>query len=454
MTTPPLPRWGGNRRRFVASAAGLGTAGLGLRATAFAQATPGATPVAATPIVGGDQHLLVADPAVSTVYVYSIPDLRLTGQLDGVLFGVHNGALVLEDGRILFSDDATRELLAVTIDVAGVPSVAQRVAINSGNRLVWSSVDPDFTYYVGASQIPDSSTQVLNVVDLASFTNAEFAFEMLEEEELHAWLSGDPLTVYVSVGGQVDSYQLSHLMAGNQEPVASIQVEPGSHGAVADSAHDQFVLVTNTGLDVMDVAGGPAEYLANIPWDVDGFAGGRNARPRLHPDATHVFGRLSAPPETPEQWAEVEVTTHAGNVADHTARRFALGTGNVSGRWGISEPYVLFAGHDGVSGTAYLVSADSGEDTFGSVLASIPLDVPGNAATPGEDPTGGEGYLTTLTRDGALGFVVHGGDGVISVIDTASEAVVSTIEVPSPMTGSGYATVVESGVAPVDLFGR
>ncbi|MCA9859127.1 MAG: hypothetical protein KC438_05360 [Thermomicrobiales bacterium] len=438
--------WKTSRRTFNSALAGAGLV-LATGATrAFAQE---ASPAAES---GSGQYLFVADPAVSTVYIYSIPDLTLTGQLDDVFFGVHNGALVLPDGRILFSDDNTKDVVAVTIDDAGVPSISQRVAVNSGDRLVWSAVDPDLRYYAGASQIPDSTTQVLNLVDLEAFTNTELSFEMLEEEELHGWVSGD--YVYVSLGGQIDSYLLSDLLAGNAEPASQVPVELGSHGAVADPAHQQFLLVSNTGFEVVDIANGPAEYKGNIPWDVDGFTGGRNSRPRLHPDGEHIFGRLNPNPATPEEWADVEVSSHIADIHDLGATRTAVSMGNMGFRFGISDPYVLYAGHDGVTGAAYLVDADAGSDTYGQVVGTVPLELPTNAAQPGVDPAGTESYLTALTPDGALGFVVHGGDGTISVIDTATQEVVSTIEVPSPMTGAGYATVVDASAPLVDLFGR
>lgn len=448
------------RHRTTRRAVMAGTLGAAVAATSgvnFLAAQQAGTAVAgSSPVAEGSgaQYLLVADPEVSAIYIYSIPDLTLTGQLDDVFFGIHNGLLGLPDGRFLFSDDNTKEVVAVTIDAAGVPSVSQRVGVNAGNRLVWSSVDPQFRYYVGASQIEDSSVQIANVVDLATFTNTEIEIEMLGEEELHAWIAGDPATLYAAVGGQVNSYLLSDLEAGQAEPLEEVPVELGSHGAVADAVHQQFLLVTNTGFEVTDVSTGPALYSSLIPWDVDGFAGGRNSRPRLHEDGTHIFGRLNTTPETPEQWAEVEVTTHVADVANRTAQRFALGKGNFGFRWGISEPYVLFAGHDGVTGVACLVDADSASDTFGTVVGTVALDLPSGAATPGEDSTGTESYLTALTCDGATGFVVHGGDGLISVIDTESRSIVTTIEVPSSLTGSGYAAVVDAGVTPVDLFGR
>ncbi|HWV22888.1 MAG TPA: hypothetical protein VNZ58_01750, partial [Thermomicrobiales bacterium] len=403
-----------NRRSVMAGSVGAALAISGGMRHLSAQETPAASPT------GGEadsRHLIVADPEAAALYVYAIPGLELTGHVDDVVFGVHNGLLQLPDGRLVFSDDNTGEVLAVTIDAAGVPAVTQRVAVNSGNRLVWSSVDPEFRYLVGASQIEDSTVQVANVIDLATFTNTEYEIGLVGEEELHAWIAGDPAVLYASVGGEIHSHLLSDLEAGNATPIEVVPVELRSHGAVADAAHDQFLLVTNEGFEVTDISTGPALYRDLIPWDVDGFAGGRNSRPRLHNDGTHIFGRLNATPDDPTQWAEVEVTTHIANTADLTAQRFALGKGNFGFRWGISDPYVLFAGHDGVTGGAYLVDVDSDSETFGTVVGLVELDLPSGAATPGEDSAGTETYLTALTQDGALGFVVHGGDGIISVID-------------------------------------
>lgn len=444
------------RRGFVSSAAAL-PAALGVVTAAAAQATPDASPIA-SPVTGNGegagQYLLAADQEVSTVYVYSIPDLELTGRLDGVSLDKHGGTIGLPDGRILFTDDKKGEVLAAVIDANGAPSIAQRTGVNLGVGASWASVDPEFRYFVVTSYIEGTDAQVLNLVNLESFDNTEIPFQSREGEELTAWIGGDPSSVYVSIGGQIDSYLLSDLLAGDATPASSVPVELGSHGAVIDTVNDRFVLSTAAGFEVLSFTAGTVEHEELLPWDADGLQGGQNFRPRLAWDGIHILGVLTAEPDAPEAWADAGISSHITDLENDSVRRVPLGTGLVAGRWGISEPYALYAAYNGDGGNAFLFGVDESQPEFGTVVATIPLDLPTQAAMPGASNEGAEGYQTAISPDGTFGFVVHGGDGIISVIDTASRSVAGQIEVPSAMTGSGYVTVVEPGLAPVDLFAR
>lgn len=156
----------------------------------------------------------------------------------------------------------------------------------------------------------------------------------------------------------------------------------------------------------------------------------------------------------PEAWADAEISTHITHLDNDSVQRVSLGTGQVAGRWGISEPYALYAAYNGDGGNAFLFGVDESQPEFGTVVATISLDLPARAATPGESSEGAEGYQTTISPDGTFGFVVHGGDGIISVIDTEARTMSAQIEVPSAMTGAGYVAVVQPGLSPADLFGR
>lgn len=193
---PSLEAFATTRRRFIVSAAVL-PAALGAAIESAAQGTPGASPSAspvASPVAdsaeAGRQFLLAADQEASAVYVYSIPELELTGQLDGVSLDKHGGTIALPDGRILFADDKQGEALAVVIDDEGVPSIAQRTAVNLGAGASWASVDAAFRYFAITSYIEESADQILNLVDLESFENTEIPLQTREGEELTAWIGG------------------------------------------------------------------------------------------------------------------------------------------------------------------------------------------------------------------------------------------------------------------------
>lgn len=180
----------------------------------------------------------------------------MTGRLEDVSLDTHGGTIGLPDGRILFADGKTQEALAVVFDENGAPSIAQRTGLNLGAGASWASVDPDFRYFVVTSYIEETDAQILNLVNLESFENTEIPLQTREGEELTGWIGADPSSVYVSIGGQVDSYLLSDLLAGDATPASSVPVELGSHGAVIDTVNDRFALSTAAGFEVVSIAAG------------------------------------------------------------------------------------------------------------------------------------------------------------------------------------------------------
>lgn len=467
MTTRPTVRrmtsWQGSRRTVVKGALGAAggalTAGTALTAgVAGAQeASPVALPAASPVVAGAGPHLLVADSAVSAIYVYAVPGFELTGQLDGVGLAAHGGTFQLEDGRLYFGDTVEESVVELTISEAGLPEITRRAPATLGGGVSWMSADPSLAYLVVGSLADDETTQHLTIVDLASFESTVLEFAMAEPEEVHGWLLGAPLHLHVAVGGRIDSYVLDDLLAGDAEPVGSVAVDLGSHGGATDARNGRVIMAAGpgTGFEVLDAAGGPAVYAAQIPWDVDGLTGGRNARARVLRDGVHIFGVMTPALDDPTTWAEAVVSNHVTNADDLTAVRLPIAVGIVGGRWGLSDDLALWAGYDADGARAYLIDADAGSATFGTAVRTIDIAMPSNAATPGEDPAEAERSLVTaVTVDGAHGFVTIAGDGLIQALDLAAGTVVADIAVPSPMAGGGYVTVVQAGVAPVDLWGR
>lgn len=465
-TLTGVTSWRGSRRAAIALPIGgaLGTAtATGRAKSAFGRqsATPGATPGAtleASPFGGGTEpHLLVADRETSSIYIYSIPGFALTGQLDEIGFAIHGGSLLLEDGRVLFADTLNNEIVALTVSADGVPAIAQRVPATLGGGVAWISANPGLSHLVVGSLTEDATTQHLNIVDLASFDNTALEFGMAEQEEVHGWLLGDPLHLHVAIGGQIDSYLLSDLVAGTREPLASVPVELGSHGGATDGENGRILYATGsgTGFEVLNVAGGAATYATQIPWDVDGLEGGRNARPRMLRDGVHIFGVMTPDLDDPSLWAETMVSNHITNTDDLTAVRLPIDVGTLGYRWGLSEQHALWAGYNADGARAYLLDANPESGMFGTAISTIEIAMPANAAIPGEDFADTESYImTAITPDGAWGFATISGDGVIQAIDLEAGSVVADIAVPSPLAGGGYTTVVQAGIVPIDLWAR
>lgn len=451
--------WRASRRAVVGAGLAAGAAGIAASRGALAQdtatpvASPGATPVAGEP----GRYLFVGDRSATTVAVYSIPNGELAGQVDNLGFGTHGGSLLLEDGRLLFADTLNDEIVALAIDEAGLPRISQRVPARLGGGVAWIAANPTFSHLAVGSLTDDEEVQFLNVVDLATFENTALEFEMNEPEEITAWLLNDPLNIYVAIGGQINAYLLSDLLGGNLEPINTAQVELGSHGGATDAANSRIFYTTapGTGFEVLEVAGGAISYLTQIPWDVDGLTGGRNARPRMTNDGRHIFGLMTPGLDDPTQWAETMVSNHITNTTELTAVRLPIDTGNFGYRWGISDRYALWAGYNATGGTVYLIDADAASDTFGTVAATMPIDLPTNAAVPGEDFADTDTYVTAITADSRYGFVAISGDRMVKVFDLEQQAEIGDIAIDLPLSGyDGYLAVIETGIVPVDIWGR
>ncbi|HEV2529142.1 MAG TPA: hypothetical protein VGT61_11915 [Thermomicrobiales bacterium] len=452
------------RRSVLAgSLAAIGAAATGSRALAQ---TPGATPVA-SPVAGGTSapFLMVTDREEPTLWFYSIPDGRLTGRLDNLFMASHGSAFQLPNGRLILGrlgdqevDLGGQSIDALVLDDQGVPSIVASVPATFGESAAWIVVDPGLTTLVfGSLREGDDVTQILNVVDLASFTNTELEFEMNEPEEITAWLLGDPLHLYVSVGGRIDSYDLAALLGGNTTPLGSVDVDLGSHGGATDAARDQLFYVTEpgTGMEVLDVSSGVAEYVTQIPWDIDGRTGGYNARANVSGDGYHIFGVLTGNTEDPTRWAEFVCDLHVINMADLTATRTPIGTGAFTTRWAMGGKVALAAGYNADGGTAYAIDTDVESETFATVVQEIPVNVPTNGQVAGEwDDEAQIYYVCAITPDDMYGFVTIPGDGLVQVLDLAAGEVIGEIATETDLSGFGYSKVIQGGITPVDLWGR
>jgi hypothetical protein len=444
-----------HRRAFIGGA--LAAAGLaaGWPAVSLAQATPSA--MQADAMAGDGRYLFVGDRTQNQVALYSIPGFALAGVVEGVTFGTHGGAFLLPDGRLVFADARAGEIVALTVDADGTPGISHRVDADLGGGVAWIAASPNLSHLAVGSLQDDEATQFLNIVDLATFENVSITFAMNEPEELTAWLLNDPLHVYVAIGGQINSYRLDDLLAGEQEPLGSVQVELGSHGGATDVNNGQLFYTTapGTGFEVLSTENGVAEYVTQIPWDLDGLTGGRNARPRVTADGRHIFGLMTPGLDDPTAWAETVVSNHVTDMDDRSAVRLEIGTGNFGYRWGLSDRYALWAGYNANGGTVYLLDADSTSDAFGTVIATMPVAVPTNAAVPGEDVSGTDTYATAITADSRYGFVSINGDRLVKVFDLEQQQEIAEIAIDVPLAGyDGFLTVVEPGIAPFDLWGR
>ncbi len=76
-----------------------------------------------------------------------------------------------------------------------------------------------------------------------------------------------------------------------------------------------------------------------------------------------------------------------------------------------------------------------------------------NGPLPGMPAAGTERRFVAITPDGGHAFATHGGDGKISVVDTATLSV-EQMTVPTALRGGGYITAIQRGLRSVDLIAR
>jgi hypothetical protein len=164
---------------------------------------------------------------------------------------------------------------------------------------------------------------------------------MKGDDELGVALGGNPLTAYVRVTGEVQTYLVADVVAGTAaEPLDVMPVGFGGRGEAF--VHDQGPLVTSTreAMEILEVDGPRIVGHREIAWDADGREGGRNGRMRLTSDATRIYGAVAAPVAA-EEWVSRVNDGHSANLADGSSRRVELANGIIS-RFAISAPYALF----------------------------------------------------------------------------------------------------------------
>lgn len=451
-------RHSANRRQVVASAAGV--AALAAGKAVGQSSTPQATPAAATPVAGGSQHLFVADAAAELITIYSVPEGVKTGQIEGMKFGTHAGTFLMPDGRLFFADANAQEIVVMRVDDAGAPQIEATIPGTLGQSVAWISADPSMTWLTFGSLMghgEEGEEEHLNVINTTDYTNLDLAFAMERPEEIHGWLLGDPLYLHVAVGGRIDSYDFAAVQAGEMEILASVEVDTGSHGGASDGVNGRVFYVTGPGFgfDVLD-GNGPATYLTQIPWDLDGESGGRNARARVTADGRHIIGVMTPELEDTSVWADTMISNHVTNMDTLEAKRIPIDTGAFGYRWDVGQKIAMWVGYNAEGNHAYLLDADASSATFGESLGAIDIAMPSNPWIAGEAwADGQEGYVpSTMTKDDAYGFVTISGDGLIQIIDLQNRAVIGEITLDSPMVGGGYTTIVESGVQRADLWGR
>lgn len=464
-------------------------------------------------------YLMVSDGAAAKVHFYRVPGMTLTGTLTGVKLGssgsappgadpaantpLHGGTIVLPDGRILVNDESQQRTMAIKLNAAGVPSIVNSVSSRLGTEAPWTAVDPLFRYYAVASNGggPSPDTEILNLIDLRTFTNTQLEIPLKgTTEDLTPFFGGNPLTLFAGVGGnEMRAYNVATLLRGNVTPTGTFPMGPNSHGGFSSpvtgtigittgpqppnlgTAPNQTPNPANLGLDVFDVACGPLRCNSRfgavfpciltlctslkspvtVPWNADGLTLAKGNRVRVMADGAHIMTPLNVDqtPNIATDWKDVRLDAHVTDLVSKTARRINVGTGATSRGFPVSQTFavepIIRPKVPGGKDQLKIIDVRPSSPTYLQIVRTVDLDQMINGPVDGAAPTYPtyERRFAAITPDGRHAFVTRGGDGKIDMVDTSTGAV-TTVTVPTSLTGGGHITAFQVGRIPWDLSGR
>lgn len=421
------------------------------------------SPAAAAPTAG---YLIVGDVSAGKLYLYDALDFSLVATFDDLAVGAHAGIVALADGRVLIPDDRNKQLVVLRLGQGAAPMVERRVPmpIPLPSRYAWAAADPKGEVFAAANLDSDEGVKLLTLVDLKTYAAKQFRVDVgAADAEFNVVVGGDPKpVVFLHLAERVDAYRVADLMRPEAKingildeaikPTSTLPLARGGHSDSYSAPTSKWTGSTLRGFEIATLQGGALAGHKTLSWEADERGGGRNARQRLTHDGRHVFGPLNAS-VPPAEWAQAEVDLHWVDLAGETTKRVPLARGAV-GRGGVSARLAVYASIHPDGDHANLIDVDPASPSFRQVTVRVPLAKLADGPVPGQPTAGKEGRHAAITPDGRFAFVTHGGEGRISVIDTAAKAVVRTITTPTPLRGGGYIVGVQPGAASADFSAR
>ncbi|MFI6520327.1 hypothetical protein ACIBF1_32585 [Spirillospora sp. NPDC050679] len=424
-------------------AAAAGGLVLGLLAPAQASASQTAGP-----------RLVVADPAAGKVHVYAVPGHRRLATVSGRTFADHAGLLPLKDGRVLFVDEAARQLVA--LQTQGAPRIVGTAPLPEG-EVTHMAADPSGRHVVVAAaeehdhgegetgEEEEHGHGTLTAVDLETYRASTGVVHTAHP----GVVVGEGVVVHRNDDAKTfESYRLSDILAadgGHVAPTSSVPTGAAGHGEAY--ARGTVIGATDAGLDTAKLSGTTLTKTRTIAWP----STGRGYYLRLTGDGRLVTTYASA--DSAPAW---ETWRHEAFVTDPVTgqgRTAALGTGFLF-RHSVSDRTAAYVVQRPANDEVSFVNVRPGTRGFGTVTSRVTLPrLPGGPVA-GSSPW--EGQFRRIAQDpsGALAYVTGGGTGTISVISPDRGRVVSTITAPTPLDGGGALTVVTPGRDDADKVGR
>ena len=398
-------------------------------------------------------RLVIADAHASTLYIYSVPSLQQLAVIDDVKFADHAGFVPLNDGRVLFTDSATNELISLRV-LGDEPAVVGRAALTY--PAIHLAVDPAHEYAAISGAGPAAGEPgAFTLVRLVDFYHRSVPIPTGEPGVL---LGGSPLYVYHRNDdlAQVEAYLFEDLWKGTVSLKGSVAIGVAPHGEALAHAEGKMFVAADDGINVIPTAGAELGDVTQIPYDIDGRTGGRAFYARLSVDAKYLYSYLrDSGPNYDWAWKDWVSDAYVVDVQNETAKRIEIGKGLVY-RLADSEKYAMFVQYHPDGDFAHFMDTDAKSDTFQEIIAKVPLEAMSKTPTePEADPWSSEAFrMAGMVPSGRYAFVSHGGDGKVSMIDTASMEVAGEIELPTPLDYGGYLLGVEPGAVVRDTVGR
>jgi len=406
-------------------------------------------PAAAQP--AGSGHLVVADMPAAKLYVSSLDTLEQVGTVDGTLAD-HAGFLALPDGRLLYVDAATSELVALRLDTAGGPAVVGRTPLPADKDVSHIAVNPSATHAVVGAGSGGRGDLTLTLVDLTTFTSTTFP---IEGGEAGLAMGDDPLTIYHrnDAARRIEAFPIERVLRGDHTPAATAPTGAAGHGEVISHTLKRLYAATDSGVEVVELDGDSLRPRTVIPWQASGRDRGRAFALRLSDDGGFIYSYIADRPEG-IPWAEWRNDAYIVDLAGERPTRLEIGPG-VTYRQGLSDRYALYFNLHPGGDVAHLLDVGPASPAFQQVVARIPLPAASTPLRPETSPFSQDARRhAAMTPDGHFGFITQGGDGQVHVIDTEQRRIVRTIQTPSALNGGGYLVAVQPGARMTDTIAR
>ena len=441
--------------------------GLTLLLAGPAAAAPSASPSsssssAKTTSVAKNEYLVVSDPQAQALHVYHASDNKRTGSLDDIAVSSHGGTLPLPDGRLIVVDDANAQVDAIAINAKGKPRIVNSAKIpgDDWEGMAWGAADRKLRYFAFTGEGHDGVSPI-SVVDLTTFDIHQIEVPTGPDAggttpETQVYLAGQPLQLVYTTAGKFHAMSLADVLAGRTPEVTSTApAGQHTHGPVVARNGAAVFSTTAEGFFGASITGTALRSPRSVAYSTSpSRVIPSNSRPRLAADERTVWGAVAQNTGlSAADWADTRNDVSIIDTVTFNSRLVRLPDGQNS-RLAMSAPYAAVATVNPEGDTLTLLDAERDSRTYRRIVGTVAISASSGGPVAGQPTTGTQPHFVALDPAGRRAYVTNGGDGKITVIDTASRRVIKVIDTPTPLTGGGYLVVVKPGAPLHDLVGR